>query len=464
MQLSEFLEAIAAPQLIICDHYSATKTKNPACPRKYLSDLTEWVGIKRDIKNFLDSKLSFESAEFRRSDFIRADADLAASCSDENDVLTLGTTAYESPALVILRECFGIVGRFCHPGAGCDLGNPDRVFVVKDTPTERGKGKLVFEWKTPWALATPDNLIEEFNSGRLNNERPSKLVKAVSQLYGYMTYNNLGFGALCNYESLYLFKRVGDCGLQVSPPFKFSDKGTESPVAAFVYICHHVVTVGSFHYSPIEQGPPGTHILKIEDFVVRGTWKEKGNTEILWEQVNLYLTERVTRNIATVMLGEVRSQPGVQRRDSQKAVFKVYEINTTIKEKAADQEIEAYERLKDLQGSYVPKLYAAGTHMKSLKILILEDCGKTASADKVDVDFWAQARKAVQALHKAGAIHGDIKLDNFTISTSGARLVDLGLCRQGTPRERAEELEDFSRLKDEWYKNYFIEGEDEEDV
>ncbi|KAF3145767.1 hypothetical protein TWF594_003755 [Orbilia oligospora] len=147
-----------------------------------------------------------------------------------------------------------------------------------------------------WALATPDNLIEEFNSERLSNGRPTKLVKAVSQLYGYMTFNKMRIGALCNYKSLYLFQRVGSSGFQVSPPFKFSDRGTESPVAALVYICHQVITVGSFHHSPIEQGPPGTHMLKVEDFVVRGTWKEKGNTEILWEQIRLYLTRRVTRN------------------------------------------------------------------------------------------------------------------------------------------------------------------------
>ncbi|KAK6329904.1 hypothetical protein TWF718_003331 [Orbilia javanica] len=465
MQLSEYLKAIAAPELIICEPRSTIKTTNPAHPREYLSDLTEWVGIKKDIKELFEPKLSFEvdlqSSEFEHIGFTQKRTNRAASCSDENDVVSLGEKAYESPALTILEECFGIVGHFCHHRAGCNLGDPDRVFVVKDTPTERGRGKLVVEWKTPWALTTPNNLVEEFNDERLSDEPPTRLVKAVSQLYGYMTYNNLEFGVLCNYESLYLFRRVGDSGLEVSPPFKFSDTGTESPVAALTYICHRVVTVGSFHYSPIERGPSGTHILKIEDLVVRGTWKEKDDPEIPWERMNLYLTERVTRNTATVMLGEIRSQLGPRRLESQKAVFKVYEINTNIKKKAADQEIEAYQKLKSLQGSYIPKLYAAGTYMKSLRVLILEHCGKAASPDCVDVDFWAQARKAVQALHKAGAVHGDIKLDNFTISTLGARLIDLGLCRQGTDRERAEELRDSDLLKDEWYKHHAVEEEDE---
>ncbi|KAF3204855.1 hypothetical protein TWF106_010953 [Orbilia oligospora] len=264
MQLSEFLEAIAALQLITCQPLSTTKTNNPVHPREHLPDLTEWTGIKRDIKKLLDPKLGFELAEPGWSDFIRTDAGRATSCSDESGVSALGNKAYENPALVILENFFGIIGRFCYHG-------------------ERGKGKFVLEWEAPWALATPDNLIEEFNSGRLSNGRPTKLVKAVSQLYGYMTFNNMRIGALCNYESLYLFQRVGSSGLQVSPPFKFSDRGTESPVAALVYICHHVVTVGSFHHSPIGQGPPGTHMLKIEDFVVRGTWKGKGYTEILRE-------------------------------------------------------------------------------------------------------------------------------------------------------------------------------------
>ncbi|KAF3158124.1 hypothetical protein TWF225_008903 [Orbilia oligospora] len=221
MQLSEFLEAIAAPQLITCWHLSTTKTNKPVHPREHLPDLAEWTGIKRISKSF-----SIQS----------------------------------------------LVSR------------------------ERGKGKLVLEWEAPWALATPDNLIEEFNSEHLSNGRPTKLVKAVSQLYGYMTFNKMRIRALCDYESLYLFQRVGSSGFRVSPLFKFSDRGTESPVAALVSICHQAVTVGSFHHSPIEQGPPGTHMLKVEDFVVRGTWKEKGNTEILWEQIRLYLARRVTRN------------------------------------------------------------------------------------------------------------------------------------------------------------------------
>ncbi|KAK6520676.1 hypothetical protein TWF506_000925 [Arthrobotrys conoides] len=369
---------------------------------------------------------------------IRSDADREAPCSDENDVITLGNTAYESPDLVILRECFGIDGRFCNHRASCNLGNPDRVFVVDATPAERGRGRLILEWKTPWDLATPDDLIKQFNSDRLNNEESTKLIKVVSQVYGYMTFNNLKFGALCNYESLYLFQRVSDSGLQVSPPFRFSDKGTESPVAALVYISHHVVTVES----------------KISSFEILG-------------RNGLYLTERITKNIATVMMGEIRSQQGVKTVDSQKAVFKVYEINTEPKEKAAGKEIEILVSFPlcngpQMLGIYIPKIYAAGTHMKSLRILVLEDCGRAASADSVNVNFWAQARKAVQAVHKTGAIHGDIKLDNFTISTSGARLVDLGLCRQGAPKERAEELKDFDRLKDAWYKDYVVEGEYED--
>ncbi|KAF3158779.1 hypothetical protein TWF788_004496 [Orbilia oligospora] len=191
-------------------------------------------GNQEGYQKLLDPKLGFELAEPGWSDFIRTDAGRATSCSDESGVSALGNKAYENPALVILENFFGIIGRFCYHGVGCNLDENDRIFVIQTNPRERGKGKFVLEWEAPWALATLDNLIEEFNSGRLSNGRPTKLVKAVSQLYGYMTFNNMRIGALCNYESLYLFQRVGSSGLQVSPPFKFSDRGTESPVAALV--------------------------------------------------------------------------------------------------------------------------------------------------------------------------------------------------------------------------------------
>ncbi|KAK6530900.1 hypothetical protein TWF281_007733 [Arthrobotrys megalospora] len=360
---------------------------------------------------------------------------------------------YETPTRDILRNCFNNLGRFLSYDSCCNLGDPNRAFATSDD-----QAKFVIEWKTPWVLTTPTDIIKEFNETRDDPE--SKIAKAVSQIYGYMVFNNLRFGALCNYETLYLFRRVGNSGLQVSPPFRRSGKGTESIVAALVYTCHHVVNEESFYYSPVEQGPEGTHILRIDDFEVKGTWDE--NLEIPWEKMNLHLTGYAIRNIAGVMSGEVRPEAGAKFRYSSPAVFKFYEITSPTRDgssklQAADKEIQVYEKLKTLQGRYIPKLYAAGTTWKTLKFLILEDCGEMAHEENIDLEFWTGARKAILALHKAGVIHGDIKLDNFTISPSGVRVIDLGLCRQGNAKECADELAELESLKKEWDK-FKLEG------
>ncbi|KAK6502427.1 hypothetical protein TWF506_003007 [Arthrobotrys conoides] len=113
-----------------------------------------------------------------------------------------------------------------------------------------------------------------------------------------------------------------------------------------------------------------------------------------------------------------------------------------------------YNHLKYLQGEHIPRLYAAEVSCKILKFLVLEDCGETASEEKVDESFWVKAKTAIVAFHKFGVIHGDIKLDNFAISKDGSRVtaLDLGFCQRGSPAQQKAELAELDDLKRSWQR------------
>ncbi|KAK6343588.1 hypothetical protein TWF730_011179 [Orbilia blumenaviensis] len=447
MDLANFFEAIAPPRLRKTFPHSTNRTTIPAFPRHYLDDLKEWSDIRNNVQQLLGPLLGRKSNGFLNlANNFYPDARLWSACGTEATVVRLGAHVYERPTVRILEELFSIQCDFGDHQATVNIGDPDRVFFTVAEPDRRPKAKFLVEWRTPWALKTPENLIDYFNSNRSNLD--DKVVKAVSQLYGYMTFNNLVYGGLCNYEALYLFRRTGDSGLEVSPPFLYSDRSTQSIVAALAYICKRVAQEQFFHYSPVERGPPETQTLALDDLEVEGSWDEK--LTVPWGSMILRLSGAGRKNIATVMSGEIRPRQGAGFRYSCPAFFKVYDIAKPSNLDLANTEITAYTRLESLQGRYIPRLYAAGTTWRSLKILVMEDCGETAYDENMSKELWSQARKAIVAFHRLGAIHGDIRIDNFAIAKGSIRVIDLGLCRQGTLAEQAAELAGFDRMERVW--------------
>ncbi|KAF3228215.1 hypothetical protein TWF106_007461 [Orbilia oligospora] len=154
------------------------------------------------------------------------------------------------------------------------------------------------------------------------------------------------------------------------------------------------------------------------------------------------------------MPGEIQPREGVKFRYSSPALFKVYDITKPYNLDLSNKEISAYappyNRLHSLQGKYIPRLYAAGSIWKALKILVIEDCGQTASDKNMTQELWSRARKAIVAIHERGAIHGDIRIENFVIVKGIIKVIDLGMCRQGTPAEQAAELAELDAMRKSW--------------
>ncbi|EGX44643.1 hypothetical protein AOL_s00188g311 [Orbilia oligospora ATCC 24927] len=455
MKLSELLDAIKPPKIRRWSGHNFTtlsKTTVPVLPREYLDDLTPWPGIIDDIKGLLDPHTNHESDGYRDlAAAFKFSANKRTACDDHKSLIRLAAYVYEDPTVGILEDLFSVKCDFGDRQCAFNIGDPDRVFytLAEDEVNDIRKTRFIVQWKTPWNFPTPVDIREHFRNERGNPQ--DTVVQAISQLYGYMTFNSLIYGAICNYEALYLFRRTGDTNLQVSPRFLYTDRGTQSPVAALTYICNCVVEA-EYHYSSnslVKREPRGTHVFSLEDVEVDGTWDE--DIKVPWTNMDLRLSGAIAKAIATVMTGEVIARPGINFRYQKQAVFKVYDITQTSNLEVADAEIKAYNDLKLLQGKCIPRLYAAGTTTWGwLKFLVIEDCGQIASEKNIDLNFWPRAREAIMELHKSGTIHGDVSLEIFAISNGDVKFIDLGACHQGSPAEQVAELAEFDRFNKAW--------------
>ncbi|EPS42107.1 hypothetical protein H072_3923 [Dactylellina haptotyla CBS 200.50] len=430
MKLSEFFSAVSAPELNVSSgQLSSTSTTVPANPRECLTTLGEWPSIKKDIKKLIEPKMNLKFPELRVAfnGFTYNMNRRGTGVVDEKQVVVVGQNVYENTACDILQYVFNIDGVFSDHRTNFNVGDPDRVFVKKpeasaSTSNDDGgnrPSRLVVEWKTPWAFQPESNIVAQYNEARNRSERNNKVVKAIHQLYGYMTFINLEFGVLCNYNSMFIFRRVDFSKLIISPEFRWSDTGLDSPLAALVYICHFVSQRGYFHYSPVDTpGPAGTQELRLDpELEYEGTWDP--DHRVRWSVAKLELKKCISKGKACVIQGGVVAAKRKSRAqfNSHVAIIKIYDITDPENEKTADAEIAAYNRLKRYQGRYIPRVYAVGTVWDMLKVLVIEDCGVSAKGDRKTAlrIFWKRARKAIRKLHRRHMIHGDIHLGNFTI-------------------------------------------------
>jgi hypothetical protein len=109
-----------------------------------------------------------------------------------------------------------------------------------------------------------------------------------------------------------------------------------------------------------------------------------------------------------------------------------------------DGEARAYAALQDLQGEVIPTLYGFYEVWGILQLLALEPVGNAVSEDEqIDQTLRTKMKAALQHIHNAGFIHGDIARRNFCRTDSGdVFLVDLERCQlSGNPSELGDEMD-----------------------
>ena len=109
-----------------------------------------------------------------------------------------------------------------------------------------------------------------------------------------------------------------------------------------------------------------------------------------------------------------------------------------------NDEVRAYAALQNLQGEVIPTLYGFYEVWGILQLLDLEPVGNAVSEDEqIDQTLRSKMKAALQRIHNAGFIHGDIARRNFCRTDSGdVFLVDLERRQlSGNPSELGDEMD-----------------------
>ncbi len=103
------------------------------------------------------------------------------------------------------------------------------------------------------------------------------------------------------------------------------------------------------------------------------------------------------------------------------------------------KEVEMYKDLADIQGKYIPKLVCYGYYGGGMSFVIgLTIVGTMLSDQKITEQQKSRAIKGLEAIHKHGILHNDIREENILINDKGALyLIDFGMAsREDTKKKR----------------------------
>jgi hypothetical protein len=141
--------------------------------------------------------------------------------------------------------------------------------------------------------------------------------------------------------------------------------------------------------------------------------------------------------------------PSVGKRDLQ-VVCKVVDIlRYPVAANWLDDEVRAYAALRNLQGKVIPTLYGFYEIWGILRFLALEPVGNAISEDEKFTPILRKKMKAaLQCIHDAGFVHGDVARRNFCRTESGdIFLVDLERCKRFRKRsELSDEMDEVDGL------------------
>ena len=96
----------------------------------------------------------------------------------------------------------------------------------------------------------------------------------------------------------------------------------------------------------------------------------------------------------------------------------------------------------------IPTLYGFYEVWGILRLLALEPVGNAICEDgKIDQALRMRMKAALQRIHNAGFVHGDIARRNFCRTGSDVFLVDLERCQpSGNPSDMVDEMNEVDRL------------------
>jgi hypothetical protein len=284
-----------------------------------------------------------------------------------------------------------------------------------------------------------ENLLGAFDGTRRDTPSTQSL-HALEQTYGYMTFNDNNFGILTNWKRALFLRRAETQDRKALEYYLVELGGPLSMLKAWVGMAL-LARDNRFYASPTPSQPPRDRHFRD----LKTAFNERRDAVANAEGYHLQPVDGTYQclpidfrlchfDISTARRGSssciVRAQllsPSAGGNITQ-VVCKVVDI-TRYPEVANSLEAEAhaYAILQDLQGDVIPIVRGFYEVWGILRFLALEPVGDAISEDEpIDHTLRMKMRTALQRIHDAGFIHGDIARRNFCrTENNNVFLVDL---------------------------------------
>jgi hypothetical protein len=415
------------------EHISTTGTTAPSSkPRNDELLLSLWTDFVTGAAAAADKLEDLELEDNPLFQFKRStNSDFVISCEEE---MTHAFSKFIGEPLTIALDSYQPQNRYrVSPKNINVLLQPD-LCLFNLVGDDEKRLVAVIEAKTPWSFNIPDgDLVSAFEREKKlaakqscddptsSSRNDTKVLRVVSQIWGYLSVNHLKYGVLTTFSHTYFFRRLDSSSsakseMQVTPAISL-DRGLVPIFTAWNYFVSLLKT--DFLYSSPFSSPT----------LSRKLVRPKANR---YEHVSIDLAQLFFEKpfafgaSANVTTGRVEFfQEELLNMPSKSYIFKVFDGSKDLEARSLfEREIFAYERLESLQGHVVPRFLCPLVASGFVFILVLE---------KIDVqryDTWDisenQVKAAFNKIHSLGVIHNDVAKRNVLAQRNEFRIIDFG--------------------------------------
>ncbi|CAG8490558.1 16097_t:CDS:2 [Acaulospora colombiana] len=275
--------------------------------------------------------------------------------------------------------------------------------------------------------------------------RTSKGKDAIQQIYNYRGGNELRYGILTTYDNHWFLRRE-HTELWISKTLPLQ---SESPpiLKAYAYITRQAKeNPKSSQPQVLVQAHSDNNSRTLRSHSFRSSLNNQASSTLTYHQLpsdtfakqsNYSFADFKFKSIlgegrsGKTLLCEFRGDTiALKSTDLSKAPSYVLE--------EMQKEVEIYKDLADIQGKYIPKLVCYGYYGGGMSFVIgLTIVGTMLSEHKITNRQRSRAIKGLEAIHKHGILHNDIRKENILINNNGdIYLIDFGISSREDIKKR----------------------------
>ncbi|KIL70192.1 hypothetical protein M378DRAFT_7103 [Amanita muscaria Koide BX008] len=413
--------------------HSAAKSTPRTYPRTDLTTLIPWTSFPMDIHQAVQSATTDARLSSTPFNIPFVATTSGVFVGNEEKIRAYAIWALHEPVEAVLRR-LEVNGSFILPGSGevGIVGDPDFSWITSGRGTcthsqTPSHPKLIVEYKTWWAVDL-QHVVAAFNGTHMDTLSQQSL-HALQQTYGYMSFNNNKFGILTNWQCVLFLRRAETPDRKTLEYYTMELDGQGQPFSMLKAWVGMVLLAEDnwFYASPTTSpSPPDRNFRKYHEQPVNGRYPRLPLDFCL---CSFDLSSACRGAMGCVVNAQFLTSTVLQPEI--RVVCKVVDAPRYPETaELLDTEASAYAALKNLQGKVIPKLYGFYEVWGILHLLALEPVGNAIPEDEqINQTLRTKMKAALQRIHSAGFVHGDVAHRNFCRRNGRIFLVDLERCR-----------------------------------